>query len=150
MNLEEVLLQVSTHEIWNSQKGHGSALCFDMGTKNIKKGPSGTEYIEGEICLWVYCCDWEIKKKNETLCDSQSSDEKINENLELFIGKYLTGITKNDSNQIELKFKNEFAIILNNKSGIYEENDDFFTLYIPGYNLSYNQKNGFKVETANK
>lgn len=78
MNLEKFFFQVSTHEIWNSQKGDGSALCFEMGTRNIKRGLKGTNYIEGEICLWVYCCDWEIKIQNRTLCDSQSSDEKIN------------------------------------------------------------------------
>ncbi len=148
MNLENFLSEVSVHKIWNSQKGHGSALCLDMGSKNLKKGPKGIEYVEGDICLWVYCCDWKIKLENKTLCHSESMDEQIDEKLKLFVGTFLININKKSLTQIEIGFKNGLAIILDNDSGDYEEDDDFFTLYLKGSNLSYNQKNGFTIEES--
>lgn len=147
MNLEKFLSQTSKHEIWNSHKGYGSALCFDMGAKIPKKDPDGLEYVEGDICLWIYCCDWQIKMGNQILCDSSSSDSEIAEKIKLFIGTSLVDISKASATQIKLGFKSRLYIILSSNLKSYAEDDDYFTLYVRESNLSYNQKNGFVIES---
>ncbi len=61
MTLEKFLSQTSSHEIWQSQKGHGSALCFDMGEKHVKKNQMEESMWKG---VFVFGCILAIGRLN--------------------------------------------------------------------------------------
>lgn len=152
MNLSSFLSQTLAHPIWQAKQGHGSFLTFDMGSKSVRKRPDGTEYIKGNIHLWIYLCDWVIEKDSKKLCFSESSHEQISEVLKLFIGSILRDIVTVSPTQLDLHFSDGLLITLSNNTGFYEEDDDFFSLSFRDSNtyLSYNQKDGFKVDETNK
>lgn len=152
MIIDQFLSQTSENPIWQAKKGHGSFLTFDMGNKSIFKKPNGKEYAKGDIHLWIYQCEWVIWQKEKDLCHSESSNEEIDSVMKLFVGGVLRNISIVSPSYLDLHFSNDLLINLNNKSGFYADDDDFFTLSSKtlGYYLYYNQKEGFKVETANK
>lgn len=150
MNLDEFLSKHATSPIWQVQKGHGSSLSFDMGSKTFRNGLDGNTYSAGDICLWVYYCDWQIQLNHKILCHSESTDSEIEGAMKQFLGGTLTEIIQISRNKIELKFSNNLVIHLTNDTGFYADDDDYFTLYVKGSSLSYNQRDGFTVEPSTR
>jgi hypothetical protein len=152
MNLSPFLSQTLAHPIWQAKQGHGSFLTFDMGNRSVRNRPDGTEYIKGDIHLWIYLCDWVIKQEDKELCFSESPHEQIAEVLKLFIGSTLRDIATVSPTQLDLNFSNGLLIILSNNTGFYAKDDDFFSLSFRDSNtyLSYNQKDGFKIADTSK
>lgn len=152
MNLSLFLSQTVMHPIWQSKQGHGSFVTFEMGNKSLRKRPDGTEYAKGDIRLWVYLCDWVIKKENADLCHSESTNDAIAEIMPLFIGNVLRDIVIVSPSQLNLYFSNGLLMTLSNNTRFYSKDDDFFSLSFRDTNtyLSYNQKDGFKVGDTNK
>ena len=150
MTLKNFLSKTLINPIWQAKQGHGSFLTFDMGSKSIRKKPNGKEYAKGEIHLWIYLCDWVIKKENEDLCHSESTNEEIAAIMPLFIGSVLQDIILVSPSRLDFYFSNGLLINLNNDTEFYSDDDDFFTLYLKEHNISYNQKNGFTIEESDK
>ena len=132
--------------IWQAQKGTGSFITFEMGEKAMLANKDGTPYLRGSVHLWIYLCDWEIRRQGKILAKSDGSDDEIASAVNNFEAQHFCSIEKIDVNTLEVKASNDLSIVLFGNDRAYEKNDDFFTLYVPEACVSYNKTQGFYAE----
>lgn len=95
--------------------------------------------------LWIYLCDWVLRIDN---FDVLSSDSVTEENAGIFLdlrGRKLVSVLETEEG-VELRFSGGELFILSNNRGEYDDEDDFFVLYLPSKTISFSKENGFYVE----
>jgi hypothetical protein len=147
---EKVIQHALNVPIWEAKKGDGSFLLFDMGQRVPKKHRNGTLFYSGAIHLWIYLCDWEVIHNGKLLAQSGENEDEITAALELMKGKQILAIQKADANTVEIKFTGKIGLTLLGNDELYEDFDDFFILYTPVGNVSYNKEYGFVMEQHRK
>lgn len=147
MDSEKILQQALKIPVWQVQKGHGSFLTFDMGKKNSSKKKDGTFFESGSVHLWIYLCDWKVLKNGQEILHSESDPSTAEKVLNIFNNKEIISITKKDDNIIEIECTEKTLLILEGNDS-YEKSDDFFILFTPIGNISYNKEFGFVSELS--
>ena len=142
----KIISQALNTPIWQVKKGIGSFLTFDLGEKIEKKKRDATVFFSGSIHLWIYMCDWKILKKGKVVTQSSADEKEILESLYFFENRFIISISRINENEIHFQFSQDATLVLNGNDAIYEKDCDFFILYTPIGNISYNKKFGFVVE----
>ncbi|MBA3237994.1 MAG: hypothetical protein H0T62_06540 [Parachlamydiaceae bacterium] len=144
LDSEKILQQALKTPIWQVKKGHGSFLTFDMGEKISGNKKDGTIFYSGSIHLWIYMCDWKVLSNGKEILQSGDDDSTMNIALNIFANKEIVSIMEKTDNIIKIEFTDKLVLTLIGDD--YEENDDFFHLYTPVGNVSYNKEFGLVLD----
>ncbi len=128
--IRELIAPLKAAPIWKVEKGYGTVLCLDAGSKRVWTHRDGSPYDTGEYHLMVDSCDWVLGRDREEIANSSELDAAALLRIHDLRGASLQEISYK-SGKARLTFSGGFWLDLRG----YEDNepdDDVFLLFLPG------------------
>lgn len=136
--------------VQGAKRGVGSFLTLEL-TEAPRRNSDNSLPSEPALLLWVYLCDWELKRNKEILCDSEQKlcgqgDALLQSFSKLSL---LRIVVSGSAETATLKFSDGWELELQEASDLYGKGEDLFRLYKgKGLILSVSHPNGIALATS--